>query len=164
MGPIVLRPATRHDADEIARIHTAARRVALPYLPVLRSDDETRDWIDQVVLPNQVVWVAAREGRVIGFAALDGTILEQLYVMPGEQGRGAGSALLEKVRELSPQELSLWTFQRNAPARAFYERRGFVAVEFTDGSGNEGREPDIRYEWTALSDPLHHSTSPDGQQ
>ncbi len=101
---------------------------------------------------------------MIGFAALDGTVLDQLYVMPEEQGSGAGSALLEKVRELSPRELSLWTFHRNAPARAFYERRGFVAVEFTDGSGNEEREPDVRYEWTALSDPLHHSTSPDGQQ
>ena len=36
--------------------------------------------------------------------------------------------------------------QRNAGARRFYERNSFVAVEFTDGNGNEEREPDVRYE------------------
>jgi hypothetical protein len=41
----------------------------------------------------------------------------------------------------------LWTFQRNAPARRFYEKEGFVAVRETDGSGNEEREPDVLYLW-----------------
>ncbi|MGE3511045.1 MAG: histone acetyltransferase, partial [Vicinamibacterales bacterium] len=31
--------------------------------------------------------------------------------------------------------------------RVFYERHGFVAVAFGDGSGNEERCPDILYEW-----------------
>ena len=34
-------------------------------------------------------------------------------------------------------------------ARAFYEKQGFVAVEFTDGTGNEARRPDVRYRWAA---------------
>ena len=42
--------------------------------------------------------------------------------------------------------LRLWTFQRNAGARRFYERNRFIAVEFGDGSGNEEGEPDVRYE------------------
>jgi hypothetical protein len=41
----------------------------------------------------------------------------------------------------------LWTFQRNALARRFYEKEGFVAVRETDGSGNEEREPDVLYLW-----------------
>ena len=142
-----LRRARPEDADAIVHIHTAARREAMLYLPELHTDEETRDWIARVVLPTQQVWVAEREGRVIGVAALDVSTLEQLYVLPGEQGHGVGSALLEKARELSPDGLTLWTFQRNAAARAFYERRGFTAVEFTDGSGNEEQEPDVRYEW-----------------
>jgi hypothetical protein len=32
-------------------------------------------------------------------------------------------------------------------ARAFYERHGFVAIEFGDGSGNEAGQPDVFYEW-----------------
>jgi hypothetical protein len=42
----------------------------------------------------------------------------------------------------------LWTFERNHRARSFYEKRGCVAIEFTDGSRNEERTPDVRYQWS----------------
>ena len=58
--------------------------------------------------------------------------VQQLYILPGYQGLGIGSTLLEKAIELSPDGLELWAFQQNERARGFYERRGFVAVEFTD--------------------------------
>jgi len=35
----------------------------------------------------------------------------------------------------------------NGPAQRLYERHGFVAVERTDGAGNEECEPDVRYVW-----------------
>ena len=54
------------------------------------------------------------------------------------------SSLAEAVAE-SILTVDLWTFQRNAGARRFYERNGFVAMEFTDGASNEEREPDVRY-------------------
>ena len=123
-------------------------REALPYLPVLHTDEETRAWVAKVVLPNQEVWVAEADGRVVGVAALNGDMLDQLYILPGAQGRGIGSALLAKAKSLRPNGFSLYAFQRNAPARGFYERRGFVAVAFGDGSGNEEGEPDVLYRWT----------------
>ncbi len=43
--------------------------------------------------------------------------------------------------------LQLWTFQKNTSARRFYEARGFVVIEETDGSTNEEREPDVLYRW-----------------
>ena len=36
----------------------------------------------------------------------------------------------------------------NTDARRFYERHGFTAVASSDGSDNEEREPDVRYERT----------------
>lgn len=143
-----LRPAKAEDADAIAEIHTTSRREAMPWLPVVHSDDETREWVATIVLPNQVVWVAASDGQVVGYVTLDGAELNDLYVRPGMQGKGAGSALLAKAMELSPGELLLWTFQRNRKARRFYERRAFIAVQFTDGAENEEREPDVRYQWS----------------
>ena len=44
--------------------------------------------------------------------------------------------------------LHLWTFQRNAQARRFYEARSFALVKETDGAGNEEKEPDALYLWT----------------
>jgi hypothetical protein len=48
---------------------------------------------------------------------------------------------------VEPSGLQLWTFQINRRAQQFYERHGFAAVEWTDGSANEEREPDVRYMW-----------------
>ncbi|HEX5468279.1 MAG TPA: GNAT family N-acetyltransferase [Gaiellaceae bacterium] len=91
--------------------------------------------------------VAERKGRVIGFFALSDDLLYHLYVYPDLQGRGAGSMLFDRVKELRPSGFRLWVFQRNVQARRFYEHRGLRVVELTDGSGNEEREPDARYEW-----------------
>ncbi len=85
---------------------------------------------------------------VIGFLALRAGWIDQLYVAPGQQGRGIGSRLIALAKAASPV-LQLWTFQRNAGARRFYEHHGFVAVETRDGSDNEEQEPDIRYRWEA---------------
>jgi GNAT superfamily N-acetyltransferase len=145
---VLIRAARPEDAAAIADVHIAARRAAMPYLPELYSHADTRGWFASHVLPTCAVWVAEREGRVVGFAALAGQTLEHLYVRPGHQGRGIGGALLEVARLESPDRLELWTFQRNEAARRFYERRGFGVAELTDGSGNEEREPDVRYVWT----------------
>ena len=147
-APFLIRTAEPQDADAIAAVHRTSMREALPYLPDLHTADEERAWVANIVLPHQEVWVAAVGGRVVGFAALDGDMLAQLYILPGEQGRGIGSALLAKAMAQRPGGMRLYAFQRNTRARGFYERRGFVAVEFGDGSGNEEGEPDVLYQWT----------------
>ena len=72
--------------------------------------------------------------------------IDQLYVLPRAQGRGIGTALLG-VAQSSFARLHLWTFQRNARARSFYEARRFVLLEETDGTRNEEKEPDALYVW-----------------
>jgi GNAT superfamily N-acetyltransferase len=146
--PFLIRPAEARDADAIAAVHRTSMREALPYLPDLHTEDEDRAWVANVVLPHQEVWVAEAGGRVVGVAAIDGDMLSQLYILPGEQGRGIGSALLTKTMARRPAGMRLYAFQRNMHAREFYERRGFVAVAFGDGSGNEEGEPDVLYQWT----------------
>jgi GNAT superfamily N-acetyltransferase len=142
-----LRPAEPKDADAIADVFLASRKVSMPYLPDLHSDEETRKWIRDVVLARNEVWVAAAGDRVDGFLALNGEVLEHIYVAPRLHGSGLGSALLAKAKQLRPNGFRLWVFQRNMQARGFYEARGMRAVEFTDGSENEEREPDVLYEW-----------------
>jgi len=45
--------------------------------------------------------------------------------------------------------LSLWCFQQNHAARAFYARHGFVEGTRTDGQNNEERLADVKLEWRA---------------
>jgi GNAT superfamily N-acetyltransferase len=73
--------------------------------------------------------------------------VRQLYTRPDRIGRGAGTRLIEAAKSSDVAALELWCFQANARARRFYEARGFHAIRFTDGAGNEERTPDVRYRW-----------------
>jgi GNAT superfamily N-acetyltransferase len=143
----VVRPARTEDADAVADLFLAARDAAMPYLPKLHPGDDVHAWIAEVVLPQDEVWVAERNGRVLGFAALAGEMLSHLYVAPDAQGAGVGRVLLAKAMERRPAGFRLWVFQRNERARRFYESHGLELVQLTDGAGNEEREPDALYEW-----------------
>jgi GNAT superfamily N-acetyltransferase len=147
-APFTIRRAEPRDAAEIAEVHIVSMRTAMPFLPELHTDEETRAWVRETLLPQQEVWVAEAGGRVVGMAALDGDMLSQLYILPGAQGRGIGGALFAHAQALCPAGFRFYAFQRNTRARAFYEARGCVAIEFGDGSGNEEGEPDVLYQWT----------------
>lgn len=151
MALTVRRPARRHDADGIAEVHMTARQEAIPYLPELHTDDETPAWVAQLVLQTKTVRVVESGHRMVGISAPDGDKLEQIHVLPGEQGKGVGSRLLAKATKVSPAGLCLWTFQRTTPARAFYERCGFTAFEFGDCSGDEEGKPDVLSRWIPAS-------------
>ncbi len=153
MGPatVELRRGRPEDAAVLASIHMRSRAAAMPWLAVVHDEAETRRWMAGEVLPHQLVLVAERAGRAIGFATLHDDWLEQLYLEPEAIGTGAGRALLQAVQELRPEGLSLWVFARNDRARRFYERAGFRLAEQGDGTGNEEREPDCRYVWRATA-------------
>jgi GNAT superfamily N-acetyltransferase len=146
---MVVRRATAADAARIGEVFLRAR-AEMTYLPRLHSDGDTRAYFRDVVLASDEVWVAD-EPPVTGFAALGESMLEHLYVDPAAQGRGLGTALLERARVERPDGLELWVFQRNVGARRFYERHGFELVLMTDGAGNEEREPDAKYGWKPRS-------------
>lgn len=86
-----------------------------------------------------------QNGVIAMMTVVDGWI-DQLYVDPEHWGRGAGTALIEHAKSLSPGGLDLWTFQSNVRARHFYENHGFAPVGKGSGDNEEGA-PDIRYRW-----------------
>ncbi|MFE0250338.1 GNAT family N-acetyltransferase [Streptomyces sp. NPDC059010] len=147
MSAVALRRATAADARAVADVWLRSFAAALPTVVRAHSDDEVRAWFREVVVPLQETWVADADDRVVGLMVLDADQLSQLYLDPGRRGHGIGDEFVGLAKRRRPDGLSLWTFQVNTPAHRFYERHGFVAVEHTDGSGNEEREPDVRYVW-----------------
>jgi GNAT superfamily N-acetyltransferase len=146
---VVLRRATASDAAAAADVWLRSFAAALPTVVRPRSDDEVREYFRHVVVPLRETWVAEEGdgGGIVGVMVLQDELLSQLYLAPEWRGRGIGDRFVALAKERSPRGLTLWTFQVNAPAHRFYERHGFTAVEYTDGSGNEEREPDVRYVW-----------------
>jgi len=143
---VAIRPATPTDAAGIADVYLAAFHATYAF-PLAHTDDQVRDWLRGIVAGEDRTWVADAGGRIVGMMVLDEDGIDQLYVDPAWRGRGIGSRLVEIAKRRRPDGLALYTFQVNDRARRFYERHGFVATWFGDGSANEERQPDVRYEW-----------------
>lgn len=82
-------------------------------------------------------FLVADDGKEIGGMAFavaeDGgatVVLRQLYVLPGQQGRGIGGLLLDEVIESFPEGrlIRLEVESANGRAIAFFEEQGFVAT------------------------------------
>jgi GNAT superfamily N-acetyltransferase len=148
-GTPTIRPATVADAPHCARVYRRSKSFAMPEVPEPHSEAEVATWMADGAIPTMDVWVAEVDGVVVGQMMLDRIEgdgwLQHLYVDPSWMGRGLGDQFMALARERHPDGLQLWAFQSNASARRFYERHGFVATEFTDGTGNEERWPDVRY-------------------
>ena len=112
------------------------------------------------------VFVAEREGEVIGFGACGSQRDEALraqgfegeigavYVLRTHQGAGAGRALMRLMarRMLADGRAaaSLWVLTTNAPARAFYEKLGGT-LEGEKAEDHDGTTlHEVAYGWRDL--------------
>lgn len=143
-----LRDAAAGDADALTALLLRSRTQAMPWLISPHDEASTRWWMEHVLIADQHVRIAHDHGRPLGFAAVNGDSLEQLYVDPDHQHHGVGRTLLDDARRRHPEGLHLHVFTRNNRARRFYEAAGFVLVGHSDGQDNEEREPDCIYSWT----------------
>jgi ribosomal protein S18 acetylase RimI-like enzyme len=144
---ITIRPAAAADAAAVADVYLASFKATYDF-PLAHTDDQVRAWIRDSVVPAGGTWVALdAEGAIVGMMDVATGDLSQLYIRPDRLGEGIGRRLLDIAKERSPGSLTLYTFQVNERARRFYERHGFVAEWFGDGSGNEEGQPDVRYVW-----------------
>ena len=120
-------------ADVPALITLSKRTLRACYAPFL-GKKSVQAWI-ATVLDGYVrehvegAWLASNDGGVSGYCVAKGPLLDSLLVDVCEQGRGIGTLLLrhaEKILGRSYAELRLESFAANAPANAFYSRRGWI--------------------------------------
>ena len=152
MQPI-LRAAKVTESRRVAEVLVASRREFLPFAPMVHSVEEVEQWVRTDLVSVGAVTVALMGDEFVGVLARstesETTWVDQLYIHPLHVGQGIGSALLSLAVAAAPASVRLYTFQQNNRARNFYERHGFVAVEFSDGSTNEEKCPDVTYELAA---------------
>ena len=145
---VVLRRGIDSDAEAIAELYLRARKAALPAIPMMvHTDEDTRRWIGQRIVPRTELWVAETgDGSLVGMLVLDEDWVEQLYVEPALTSQGIGGKLVALAKRERPSGLRLWTFESNLASQRFYERHGFDAGDRTTGDNEEGA-PDILYLW-----------------
>ena len=126
-----VRAATAEDASRIAEI--LVYNIRLNYWPIF-GDVEYPFITMQVVpvaremgAPEPIARTLVYEdgGVVKGFARLQGSEIEKLYVDPFFQGQGVGAALLRQAVKGLARPF-VWALEKNVRALRFYEREGFA--------------------------------------
>ena len=77
--------------EAIADVHLDSRREAMPWLPVLHSNEEAIAYFAGHVLVHEEVLVAEVNELVVGFIALEGDHVDHLYIAAPFQGRGSAT-------------------------------------------------------------------------
>jgi GNAT superfamily N-acetyltransferase len=129
---ITVRPATESDRDFLCTVQELcmrayAERTWGKWIP--EPFDNFRPEIHQII---------QCDGKEIGCIAVidepEALMLEKLYILPGHQGRGIGTWLLEGLIErarAAGKPIRLRVLRVN-PARRLYERNGFQIDRSTD--------------------------------
>jgi GNAT superfamily N-acetyltransferase len=137
--PPTLRRAEPADLDALAACQTECWRETFTGLvPPEHLDDPAyervrRDEWARRLAAGLDVWLAVDDGQVIGFAGAGpsrdpnpATPLElyQLYLRAFAHGRGLADRLLDAA--IGDAAASLWVWEGNARARAYYAKHGFA--------------------------------------
>ena len=139
-----IEPFGNHDVLELVRMWRESFEHGVGVRDPHPIEDQAAYFTGKV-LPEYTVRVAMGGAAIVGFSATTPESIGQLYVRVADIGRGIGSRLVELAKAESAGSLWLYTFARNAAARRFYERHGFVAVEF--GFELSWKLEDVRYRW-----------------
>ena len=131
---VVLAPAGEEDVEAVFRIRTAVSHNHLDRA-ALAERGITPAWVRHLVRHGALrIWGAwTPERDMVGFCAVKPQAREifGLFVVPGWQGRGVGSALLDTAVDHlwrgGAGTIGLET-GRGTPAHGFYLRRGWVEV------------------------------------
>ena len=148
---IVIRPAGADDAGEVsALLRTAWHATYDALYGPDRVAELTARWhapdrlASEVRQLNTIFLVACDADRIVGMASArehaPALMLDRLYVLPSEQGRGIGRLLLHAVIDACDGALrvDLEVEPRNAGAIRFYEREGFTVTGSTGDCGGGG--------------------------
>jgi GNAT superfamily N-acetyltransferase len=161
----LIRPATAADAAGMAAVWDASARAGfsdllppghtfpafdLERLVELLNDDSVRILVDEQggELRAHSTFGTSRDPEA---PASVGEV-RSFFVGPAAWRQGVGAALMARVldglAELGFEDASVWSFEANARANAFYERHGFERDGATRTEDAWAHVPEVRYRRT----------------
>ena len=130
-------PATAEDRSFFIHAHHTAYRAIIEMMfswNEAEQDKFAAKAFDQGGI--KVIWSDSQRVGVVGWDQCPDHIwLKELYILPSEQCRGVGSAVIRHIKSIAEEhkiEVRLQTLKANERAKALYERSGFTVSEETD--------------------------------
>jgi len=140
-----IRPCRDEDRAAIFEIVNTA---AEAYRDVIPTDRWHEPYMPMAELEGEIAagvafWGYEDGGALLGIMGIqpvrDIDLIRHAYVIPGDQGRGIGGALLEHLKREAKAPLLVGTWKAATWAVRFYEKRGFVLASETDKQRLLGR-------------------------
>ena len=103
------------------------------------------------------VTVAEMAGKIIGTGTVDGNHISRLFVLPAFQGRGVGSALLDRLEGEVARACDVAVVESSLPACSLYEHRGYQTVSHGAWKVSMGVFPPSILVWEVMEKSLRHT-------
>ena len=116
----VLLAATVHSVSWIA----SHRSFCMPDFIAVHTPERQRQYLLDKMGKGSRFFLLT-EDRPVGVVSVNGSLIEDLYVLPEKQKQGNGTKLLQFAIEKCVGIPTLWILENNRNALGFYEKHGF---------------------------------------
>lgn len=146
MGPINIIEYDTKYAEDTAKMRRDSMEKAIKQKPIHPFEEDVY-FLNHILSKEHKIYIAVEENnnKVVGMIAFNETEISQLYIHNDYQGIGLGKKFLQIAKNNSKGYLTLYTFEVNKKAQAFYQNHGFKII--ARGHENEENLADIKYEW-----------------
>jgi len=122
-------PVDQTNLSEAAAVHAAAwrdshRAFCTPEFIEQHTTERQAAYLQRKLDAKSRIFLLVEDGSK-GVVSVTGSLIEDLYVLPEQQGRGYGTKLLRFAAAIADGTPTLWILGNNAGARRLYERLGF---------------------------------------
>ena len=122
----MIREFRQADIDQVLEIWLAASIEAHHFIEAEFWKTTVSDMRD-VYIPASQTFILESEEKIAGFYSMCGNKLAAIFVAPGSQGKGMGTALLDDAKNRR-ESLQLSVYKENVGSVRFYEKHGFISV------------------------------------
>lgn len=156
----MITPVDAENLEDAAEVHAISWRashaeICAPAFIAAHTTERQKDYLRKKLREGSRIFLLIAQAPV-GLVAVTENLIEDLYVLPDQQGQGYGTLLLEyAIRECSGTP-TLWILETNHRARRLYEHLGFhrtgrinrahgplAELEFSMGKTVDAKAPDL---------------------
>ncbi len=125
----MIKLVSQSDMMQAAIIHSESwreshRDVCSAEFIALHTPERQKGYLESVIAKGAQLYMLTDE-KPVGIVSVHGSLIENLYVLPGEQNKGYGTQLLAFAVEKCTESPLLWILSTNDGAKRLYERNGF---------------------------------------
>lgn len=120
-------PETLSDAGRVHALswQSSHRAFCSPAFVAQNTPESHARSLGESMARGERTWLLRADGAPAGVVSVDGSLIENLYVLPEMQNRGLGSALLRFALTRCAGTPALWVLSVNEGAARLYRRFGF---------------------------------------